>query len=177
MDQQYSTNPPAPPSSSKKWTWKETLTVICLVLIFPLGLILMWAIANWSKTVKIIITLLLIIPIVMIGILISTVAVSLQGARDAARDASIGSQMSMILVAAEMYNMEESSYENMCESLDIKNILDDIALVSGVEPFCQADEDSYCISSQLVSDSSEYLCVSHAGRGYIKCVSASTECK
>jgi len=121
MDQQYpttppapatsSTPPPAPPAPSKEWTGKETVSVIFLVLLPIVGVILMWAIANWSKKAKIIITVALLLPIIAIGgILSSTVLVSMGGAREAARDAARKADMRQMVTAQEMYYGQNDQY-------------------------------------------------------------------
>lgn len=103
--------PPSPPAASKTWGGKETVSLVFLVL-FPLvGLILMWAIANWSQKVKIIISIVLFLPfIAMIGIFASVVLVSIGGAREKAVDAVTKSDMRQIVTAQEMYYSEHSQY-------------------------------------------------------------------
>lgn len=123
MDQQYPTTPPPPPTTpppappapppppSKEWTGKETLSVVFLVLFLPVGLILMWAIANWSKKVKIIITVASLLPIIAVGgILSSIVLVSMGGAREVARNAVRRADMRQIVTAQEMYYGENDTY-------------------------------------------------------------------
>lgn len=109
MEQQYPPTPPIPPPS-KEWTWKETLSVVFLVLLPIVGLILMWAIANWSKKVKIIITLVLLLPIIAIGILSGAVLITLEEAREAARDAKRMADMRQIAIAQDMYYAENDVY-------------------------------------------------------------------
>jgi len=71
----------------------------------------MWAIANWSKKVKIILTVVLLLPMIAIGgILSSIVLVSMGGAREAARDASRKADMRMMVTAQEMYYGESDAY-------------------------------------------------------------------
>lgn len=110
-------NPPMPPTpsmpspASKEWTGKETVSVVFLVLLPIVGLILMWTIANWSKKVKIIITVALLLPIIAIGgILSSIVLVSMGGAREAARDAVRKADMRQIVTAQELYYMDSNQY-------------------------------------------------------------------
>src|SRR3989338_10562909 len=110
MDQQYPTIPPVPPAPSKKWGGKETLSVVFLILLPIIGLILMWIIANWSKKVKIILTVLLPLPIIVIGILSSIVLVSMGGAREAARDAARKADMRQMVTAQEMYYGQNDQY-------------------------------------------------------------------
>jgi|SRR3989344_6090532 len=110
MDQQYPTIPPVPPAPSKKWGGKETLSVVFLILLPIIGLILMWIIANWSKKVKIILTVLLPLPIIVIGILSSIVLVSMGGAREAARDASRKADMRQVVTAQEIYYGDDYRY-------------------------------------------------------------------
>lgn len=121
MDQQYSTTPsvsptppsapPVPPAPSKEWTGKETLTVVFLVLLPIIGLILTWTIANWSKKAKVIITVVLLLPMIAIGgILSSIVLVSMGGAREAARDVGRKADMRMMVTAQEMYYGENDAY-------------------------------------------------------------------
>jgi len=114
MDQQYSTTPPSaapappvPPSSSKEWTWKETLTVIFLVLSPLIGLILMWVLANWSRKAKIIITLVLLLGSIIVSGISYT---SLSSTRKAARDAVRKADMYQIVTAQEMYYAENDAY-------------------------------------------------------------------
>ena len=106
--------PPAPPLQPKGKTWKNVLTIIFLILLLPVGLILMWTIANWSKKAKIIITVVLLvalIPIIIIGgILVSTVLVSMGGAREAARDAARKADMRQIVTAQEIYFGDNNQY-------------------------------------------------------------------
>jgi len=121
MDEQYPTMspppaapsapPPAPPAPSKEWGGKETVSVVFLVLLPIVGLILMWAIANWSKKAKIILTLALLLPIIAIGgILSSIVLVSMGGAREAARDAGRKADMRQMVTAQEMYYGQNDQY-------------------------------------------------------------------
>jgi len=73
MNQQHNSPSPTPstaPSPSKKWTAKETISVISLVFLPIIGVILMWFIANWSKRTKVIITLAaLFVPIIIVALI------------------------------------------------------------------------------------------------------------
>lgn len=110
MNQEYPTTPPAPPSPSKKWTWKETLTLLSLVFLPIIGLILMWTIANWSNKTKIIITVVLFVPVILIGILSLITLVSIDEARKTARDAVRKADMQRIVAAQEEYYNENGVY-------------------------------------------------------------------
>ncbi len=118
--------------------------------------------------------------VAFIGIGIFSVAIVgvTGGARDAAQDTRIMEQMSQVRSMAEMHYSQGFVYDNMCTDSFIKQSLDDMAMQTGATPFCEADGQSYCVSSQLVSDPAEYVCVSASGGlGEIKCTSAHTDCK
>ena len=151
---------PPPP---KKWTAKEIITVIFLVLIPIVGLILMWAIANWSKKVKIIITvILLVVTITIIVIVFSLTTTSvLKEARHSAMDARIRTGLAQTRSAAEMYYRDQGdTYSGLCENLEVEMLLKDIASASGATPFCETDGDTYCIHFQMASDPSTHNCIS-----------------
>jgi len=97
---------------------KNILTIIFLVLILPVGLILMWTLATWSKKAKIIITVVLlaaIIPLIaIVGILSSIVLVSMGGARETARDAIRKADMRQIISAQEIYfDLNDQYYQSV----------------------------------------------------------------
>lgn len=125
MDQQYPTTLPIPPSPSKGWTGKETLTVIFLILLPIVGLILLWTIANWSKKAKAIITVVLLLPIIAaIGILSSTVLVSMGGARETARDAIRKVDMRQIVTAEEIYfGINDQYYQSVSYPTNIPGVM------------------------------------------------------
>ncbi len=114
MEQQHSTPPPSPPlppmSFSKEWGGKETLSVVFLVLFLPIGLILMWTLANWSKKAKVIITIVLLLPIITIDIIIATLTGVLSGAVERGHDACIITQMGQIRIEAVIFDDGRSLY-------------------------------------------------------------------
>ena len=178
MEQQYpptppTPSPPAPPPVSKKWTAKETLTVIFLVLIPIVGLILMWVIANWSTKVKIIITVVLLllfsIIVLVIWILSSIVLVSLGEARERARDARKYADMRQISTAQEIYYRDnEQYYQSVNYPISIPDILP--ALEMPADPATDGpygwidntgDSQRFCVYADLEKDG--FVVATHRG--------------
>ena len=86
-EENTSTIPPVPPSP-KKQTWKTVLTIVFLILFWPVGIILTWTLAPWRKKAKIIVTIVFVVIAILIPIifmLLAVVFVGVSGVKDAAR--------------------------------------------------------------------------------------------
>jgi len=157
-----SSAPPSPedPAPKKEETLNAVITIIFLFIMPLVGLILTWAIAPWSRKVKSIITaFFLVIP--LIGILLMIIF-SLGGARQAAVDASIVSQMVTIRGEAEVYYSINNSYSGFsCEHPDIFITCNNIKERANKEPVIHAGQDAYCAYIPL--SSAEYHCIDSRG--------------
>jgi type II secretory pathway pseudopilin PulG len=167
--------PPAPPLQPQGGTWKNVLTIVFLILLLPVGLILMWTIANWSKKAKIIITVVLLaalIPILIIGgIFVSTVLVSMGGAREAARDAARKADMRQIVTAQEMYwSMNDQYYQSVNYPVSIPNFMMEMPTDPKTEgPYGWVDNtgnnQKFCAFADLEKDG--YYVATHGGNGEV----------
>ncbi len=101
------------PAPQKTETWKSALTIILLIIFPIIGLILMWFITNWSKTVKWIITILgiLIMVIVVPIILLSVLTIgSLGESRSKGFDARVASDLNSLQPPLEMHRGNTMKY-------------------------------------------------------------------
>src|SRR3989344_2868414 len=110
MDQQpQSLNTQTP--SLKGWGARDTIVLIFLILFPIIGLILMWAITQWDKKVKLIVTaVIVLIPLLVIAFLSLVVTTSLNSAREDAQDARKDIDVRQILIAQELYYGQHGQY-------------------------------------------------------------------
>ena len=177
---------PMPPSSSpkdKEGEWKNILTIIFLVVAPIIGLILVWALATWSKRTKTIVTIVVSIPIVLaiIGIFVAMSLVSSSNVSQSQRiavDSKITGDITQLRTVAEMIDADDNSYSAFCDTNHTLNVAnthypqikwteDDIIsqFPKGTRPAdvitCYANNDKYCVSAKLLSG--KYYCVDSTG--------------
>ncbi|MDO8513089.1 MAG: hypothetical protein Q7S37_01155 [bacterium] len=94
--------------------WKSVLTIICLVIV-PLGLlgiIFTWVLTNWSKTAKILITVLypifIFFFIIILGILSATVFIGMGSTRQKLRDTQVKAKLRDTQVKANLRYISNS---------------------------------------------------------------------
>jgi antibiotic biosynthesis monooxygenase (ABM) superfamily enzyme len=63
----------------KEKNWKSILTIISLVIFWPIGLILVWFLAPWRRKIKIIVTLIIIVLPIVSLILIVIIVLTVTG--------------------------------------------------------------------------------------------------
>jgi general secretion pathway protein G len=109
----------------------------------------------------------LLVVIAIIGILATVVLASLGSARTRAQDASIRAALSQIRATAEIYNIDNGSYDGLCDDPSITPFSDSILDNSPDTSFgcTEADDNqSYTVAAQLNTDSAEnYFCVDSSG--------------
>jgi len=98
----------------KKGIWKTVLTIIFLVLFWPLGLILTWFLAPWTRKTKIIITLVMLVVILVLfiatAILMMIAETAMQDISAHARDSYRKSDIAKIGIPQQLYLMEHGQY-------------------------------------------------------------------
>ncbi len=101
----------------------------------------------------------LLVVIAIIGILAGIVLVSLAGARNTAKDGRVAADMNQIRSEAQIVELEDGDYANICSDADIDALEADIAANSSgsVAATCAANAAGYCVSVQL--HSGEWYCV------------------
>lgn len=77
----------------------------------------------------------LLVVIAIIGILSAIVLVALNSAKIKANNTSIKSSLSSITKSAEIYYMNNNSYENVCNSSDVSKVLTAAAKVAGLSSY------------------------------------------
>jgi hypothetical protein len=174
---------PQPKPEQKNATVKNLVTLLALIFIPPVGILLMWLLATWDKTIKVIITVIwtsfLVIALVL-GFLVFVTLFSLGDARKQAKDVRIDSSMSQIRALAELVFDDSSpeGYGQLCDTRDnslnqdqstygahLMSIEDDINLYSGVEGSkltCYSNEFQYCVSA--VKPSGDVVCLTDSGQ-------------
>lgn len=92
-------------SGEKKGVWRSVVTILALIVMPLVGIILTWILTSWSKTAKIIITIVFSIfqVIAIIGILAAITLVGLGSARVKARDTMAKNSMKTVANTLEMY--------------------------------------------------------------------------
>ncbi len=104
----------------------------------------------------------LLIVVGIIGVLASIVAVAvLGGAQPQAKDNAVKANVTQVRQIASSLQVEQSSYEDLCDGSDTLNDADSDKLASieekvtevsgGNTPSCYADADSFCVEAQLYS--------------------------
>jgi len=116
----------------------------------------------------------LLVVISIIGTLASIVMVSMSGATDKARDARIKQGISQLRTIAELMKDDDNSYANLCSDTSTISgddnyatqqsiIQTDVIGQGGVIKWCYNNSNSYCLSVQLVGDTSKYYCIDSSG--------------
>ncbi len=110
----------------------------------------------------------LLVVVAIIGILSSIVLVSLNSAREKARDSSAKGSMSSIRAAAEIYyDTEGGRYTGLCGMTPTDPIIDLLVAVedeTGVAPICRVSTDglAYAVSAEL-NATDRVFCVDSTG--------------
>ncbi|RLC34647.1 MAG: hypothetical protein DRZ76_02335 [Candidatus Nealsonbacteria bacterium] len=179
MDEQYPTTPPPPPPAPspqpKGGSWKNVLTIVFLILFLPVGLILMWTIANWSKKAKIIVTVVLlaaIIPLIaIVGILSSIILVSIKGVKEVAGDAARKADMRQIVIAQEMYyEMNDQYYQSVNYPVSIPGFMTKMPKdpkTNGPYGWIDNTRDSQKFCAYADLEKNGYYVATHGGNGEI----------
>ena len=116
----------------------------------------------------------LLVVISIIGLLSSIVIISMWSQRAKARDASIQSFMHQVRNAAEViYSSNNGSYAQVCDEDDTLIDTGELGLLEdkiekdngskAVKCLVSGDEESFAVSSPLVSRAGKYWCVESAG--------------
>jgi len=133
----------------------------------------------------------LLVVIAIIGILASIVMVSMSGATNQAKDARIQGDLTQVRSIAELIRNNNSSYALVCSSTNIgfdftdtnygtqlKVLGTDIdgqqGVVNGASTKCFDSATLYCVSAQLVADSTKWYCLDSDGRAWS---TSSTACE
>jgi hypothetical protein len=139
----------------------------------------MWAITNWSKKVKLIVTaVVVVIPLLVIAFLSLVVTTSLSGARQNAQDARIHATIMQTRSLAELVhntatpmayndlcnnsnnglNIGHATYGAALEALNAE-VIEQTGNSAGLK--CFASGENYCVSAPLASKG--YSCISSSG--------------
>jgi len=111
----------------------------------------------------------LLVVIAIIGILSGAVVVSMSGAQESAKDARIKSSLGQIRTATEIYRYTTGGgvYKTTMWEEDeaIKSLLADVDAQGGNDPVKYVDTTgtAWCVSKDLISDSTTHWCVSNTG--------------
>jgi len=126
-----------------------------------IGGVIAWAVnkdRNPKKAVRFIVISLVFPLIYGIGILSSTVLVSLGSSKVKAKDAGVMASMNQIRVLAEMEFDIKGTYVGVnCANPQLISICNAIKNYVGVEPIFHSSQNSYCVYSKL--SSKNYSCV------------------
>lgn len=107
----------------------------------------------------------LLVVVGIIALLSSLTAVVARETRDRGRDTKIQTSLSQIRLEAALIRNLENSYLTLCDGSNtlneandnLKIIEDEARKYSGSDPECYATEDTYCVSSPLVTGKSYCL--------------------
>ncbi|MDD4062265.1 MAG: type II secretion system protein [Candidatus Pacebacteria bacterium] len=119
----------------------------------------------------------LLVVISIIGILAATM-ISFYGMREDARDSRIINALGQAGNVANTVGVMSGSYASACESATEFNNVEKLDLIgediidAGGVLTCQANTDSYCFSSSLITDTNKHYCVTRTKSGY-----ASSKCE
>jgi len=129
----------------------------------------MWAIATWSKKIKIIITVVLVLPTLVLTSIIALVSIG--EAKERARDAVRERDMNQIVIAQEMYHRMNDHYY---QSVDYPSSIPDVMVetprdTSTKEPYGWIDntgnDQKFCAYADL--EKGGFYAVSNKGIGEI----------
>ena len=133
----------------------------------------------------------LLVVIAIIGILAAIVLVSLNSARNAAKDARIQTDLSQVRNVAELIYTNDLQYDGLCTTTDntlneaeanygsqLLTVEDDVDTQNGAaggDPTCYASGNDYCVSAVLTGGGN--LCVNDDGvTGDDACTNATSTC-
>lgn len=110
----------------------------------------------------------MVMPIVLIiayfGIIASIVLVSMDGAREKAKEARIMADMSQLQTSIKSYWAREESYSGVnCSLAELSSICSDIKEYAGKTPIIKSSTKNYCLYVKLPSG--EYYCLTDASSG------------
>lgn len=139
----------------KRAELKNIIILLALVFISPIGLILMWAFATWSKTIKMIVTFLILLPLILLG---SVILSSMDKAGKRADSAKVVVTINEMAMATEVIYATENSYSEVsCTHPSLISFCSTIVSVTGKESVIHSSPDKYCIFSELPSG--DYCCI------------------
>jgi len=151
----------------KNGDWKNVIAIIFLVVFTPLGLILMWAIADWTKKVKVITTVLLLLSSLLVVILVSIMAVtSFKGASSKASDARIISALAMSRTKMTFFKSTEGSLEYFdCQHAEMQELCDEVkSQESALKIVKNSSGSEGCIYAKMQSEENQWYCADSKGR-------------
>lgn len=107
------------------------ITIILLFFFYPIGLIIMWAVTSWSKTVKWVVTSLIFIPLIL-GILAMVVIVAINPSAqfEKARDQQRISNAEFFRSGIELYKLDKGNYPADLTDLEIGGYLSGVDAAS-----------------------------------------------
>jgi hypothetical protein len=110
MNQETISTPLTPlPSKNNDGEWKNVLSILLLILLTPIGLILMWLVATWTKKTKIIITIVLLAILILAGLIPAIIKNNvIDSARSSARDSKVIADIREIQSALAIYSTDNA---------------------------------------------------------------------
>jgi len=127
----------------------------------------------------------LLVVIAIIGILSTIVLVSVNSARNKAKDATIKGSMETLRAAAELNYDDQGDYDDVCAGTalssggDFGRVKTAVELQSGVAVYC-ADATSpaqtYAAYARLVADAGKWFCVDSTGNAKVGTASTGAAC-
>ena len=128
----------------------------------------------------------LLVVIAIIGILSTIVLVSVNSARNKAKDATIKGSMETLRAAAELNYDTEGDYDDVCTSGnllssggDFGRVKTAVELQSGVPVYCAdatSPAQSYAAYARLVADAGKFFCVDSSGNAKVELATAASLC-
>ena len=158
-DQSYTNQSLEQPNSGKSSSpIKNIITILLLIVTPPIGVLVMWVFTNWSRKIKLIITIAWILLILTATVLVSLPSSGTQRIVNEARiTADMGFLHNMLVLLA---NKEDRPSKINCETdEDFMSICESLKEKTGSEPIIQVSSDrfgDYCAYIQVSSD--EYDC-------------------
>ncbi len=119
----------------------------------------------------------LLVVIAIIGILASIVLVSVNSARNKAKDTAVKGDIANLRVAAELFYDVPGSYTGFCAASNPDWVKASNAIYAqngSSSPTCMASDQKWCVSSVLVSGGN--WCVDNLGNSKSAACSAATVC-
>jgi len=156
------------PTALQKRNWKSVLTVILLIVFWPLGLMLTWLLAPWRRKTKIIITVIFAVLFIISGIVFSLFWERFEGLYFKILDNQIVFNMDQIKSTAEMIYSEEGDYGGInCVHPDISVFCSNIVsatVTTREHPTVHATEEAFCAYIELLSG--KYFCIDSQHAAY-----------
>ena len=172
MEQQNSYAQPNPPQANHNGdsTVKNLLTIIILVIAPPIGILVMWFVASWSKKTKLVITgVWLLIIAAAIGLISLSVSSSLSSAQNTASEARLRADFSQLRIVFELLDIEENRPTIItCQTnSNLSSICDDIEKITGSKPTLHMSStdgfsEEYC--GYVRTASGDYYCADSTTR-------------